>query len=321
MKKIHYISFFILTLIVAIIPFVCNIYYVTPDDPRYIGLVSGAYTGTPLKELVYIGTLLGGFEAWLYTLLPNYEWYSIIYYSCSLLSFCSLLYCSFHNNMHRLLKIAVITLLTILQIHLSLKPQFTTLATQLSFSSLVVFLNADKRRMHYLLCIFLFFLATQMRIAAAFLPYMVACPLLLRDFNHRNRAFWRKGIWLVGLLVVACITFSFDRINYKNDEWVNFNVTNDARAYIADNPLAETIASEITNPTDKIAFDLFYQYRIFDLNILTPEKIKQYQQICADRAVETIRYNIKQYLQIQMPSHYSIVTEASNIQTKCFKEN
>lgn len=52
--------FIVLTSIIAAIPFVCQVYYTTVDDFRYIALVSGAYTGTPAKELVYVCSILGG---------------------------------------------------------------------------------------------------------------------------------------------------------------------------------------------------------------------------------------------------------------------
>ena len=60
--------FFASIFIIAFIPFVFDVYYTTPDDPRYIALVSGAYTGTPEKELVYEGVILGLLESKLYSL-------------------------------------------------------------------------------------------------------------------------------------------------------------------------------------------------------------------------------------------------------------
>ena len=61
-------------LLIALIPFVFDVYFTTSDDPRFIALVSGAYTGSPEKELLYEGVILGFFESKLYSFSPDFEW-------------------------------------------------------------------------------------------------------------------------------------------------------------------------------------------------------------------------------------------------------
>ena len=299
-KKSDYIIILLLSILVALIPFVCNIYYATPDDPRYIGLVSGAYTGTPVKELVYVGTILGSIESWLYKYIPQIEWYSVIYYLLALSSFIAFLICTLNSHITRYGKYALLCAITAMQVYLSLTPQFTTLSTQLSFASLATFLTARGRKRSYIFSIIFFFLATQIRLAAAFLPYMVACPLLLLDANHRDRSWWEKSSWIVGLIMAASLTFLSDRFVYSSEEWISFNTTNDARAYIADNPTASDYSKEIKSQEDKLAFELLYRYRIFDLNILTPDKFQHYQQDLASKALSTIQSNIIPYFQVYL---------------------
>ena len=111
MKRTELLIIAILTLLVALIPFICNIYYVTPDDPRYIALVSGAYTGTPQKELIYIGSIYGALLAFLYDTIEGHEWYSIFYYFLSLICFLTLLQriiiCSLSRSMLPIIEASV----------------------------------------------------------------------------------------------------------------------------------------------------------------------------------------------------------------------
>ncbi len=299
-KRFQYLMFIVLTLFVGLIPFVFDIYYATPDDPRYIGLVSGAYTGTPVKELVYIGTLLGAFEAWLYSAFSGIEWYSVVYYILTLIGYCILIYCVLTHQLKKLEKVGLLFLLTTVQIYLSLSPQFTILATQLGLVSFVTILLANGRRRLYVMGLVIFFFATQMRFAAACLPYMIGFPLLLQRMNIRNRLWRAQATWLMGLLVVACLTFFADKYVYRSEKWEKFHVTNDARAYLADNPIAEKYAEELTGEEEELAYTLFYKYRLFELNIISPEKFQEYQRKISSRALTTIRYNLKPYLQVYM---------------------
>lgn len=290
------IFFVALTVLVAAIPFVFNIYYTTPDDPRYIGLVSGAYTGTPMKELIYVGTILGGIEAFLYSHFSALEWYSIIYYLLTLCSFCTLLAITLNKDKGRLEKYSLIILLFVSQIYLSLTPQFTTLATQLGFTSLVCVLRSNKSRSWAIVGLVFFFFATQMRFVAAFIPYMVACPLFIRTIKLSDKQWWKERVWLLGIIAVAAFTFTADKIAYRDPQWSEFDKANDARAYIADNPIAGDFKNELKDTKEAIAYDLLYSYRVFDTNITPPEKLIEYQQVFKGRALQTIRHNILPYI-------------------------
>ena len=172
-------------LLIALIPFVFDVYFTTSDDPRFIALVSGAYTGSPEKELLYEGVILGFFESKLYSFSPDFEWYSIVYYLCTLLAFAAILWQVLISFFSKWEKTVVVSLVLITQVYLSLTPQFTTLATQLSFASLILLLSPNGGKKKYWLSILLFFFATQFRLVAAFLPYMIACPLFLKDMNQQ----------------------------------------------------------------------------------------------------------------------------------------
>lgn len=296
MNKGHIIFILVSVFAIAIIPFVFDVYYTTPDDPRYIALVSGAYTGTPENELVFVGSMLGFFEAKLYSYFPGFEWYSIIYYIFTLSAFATILWQVLISGLGKWRKIALAVLVLITQVYLSLTPQFTTLATQLGFASFILQFSRNGGRKRFLLSLLLFLFAVQVRLAAAFIPYMIACPLFLKDINLKSSVWWKEKSWLIGVVLVAAVSFGVDKYAYRSEEWKTFNSINDARGYIADNPMAINYSNEIKDEEDRLAFDLYYRYRIFDLNILTPEKLNGYMQVFKDRTLDTIRFNGRDYL-------------------------
>ena len=296
MKKNRMFFFFVSVLVIAFIPFFFDVYFTTSDDPRFIALVSGAYTGIPVKELIYEGVILGFLETKLYSFAPDFEWYSIVYYLCTLFAFVAILWQVLICDFSKWKRIAVVSLVLITQIYLSFKPQFTTLATQLSFASIILGISPNGGYKKNWLSILLFFIATQFRLAAALLPYMIAWPLFLKDMNLRSSMWWKEKIWLIGIILVVLVSYGADKYTYRSEEWKTFNDINDARGYMADNPMAVTYSSEIKNEEDRLAFDLYYRYRIFDLNILTPEKFDGYEQVFKARVFDTIRYNGRDYL-------------------------
>ena len=281
---------------ISLIPFVFDVYFTTPDDPRYIALVSGAYTGTPEKELVYVGSILGFFEAKLYSFSTDLEWYSIVYYLCTLWAFAAIFWQVLIADFSKWKKIVIASLVLISQVYLSLTPQFTTLATQLGLASLVLLLSPNGGRKKYCFGILLFFFATQFRLAAAFLPYMIACPLFLKDMNMKSTKWWNEKLCFGGIFFVAFVSFAADKYVYRSEEWKTFNTINDDRQYLNDNPTAVYCSNGINNVEERLAYDLFFRHHIFDLNILTPSKFQEYERKFKQRAFDTIRFNARTYL-------------------------
>ena len=296
MNRANRIVLLVSKLAIALVPFVFDVYYTTPDDPRYIALVSGAYTGIPEKELIFVGAILGGIEARLYSYFPNFEWYSIAYYLFTLSAFSVILWQTLISDLDKWKKIVVALLVLITQVYLSLTPQSTTLATQLGFASFILLFSKNGGRKRYLLSWLLFFFATQMRFVAAFIPYMITCPLFLKNIDLQSSMWWKEKVWIMGIILVAAVSFCVERNVYSSEEWKSFNTVNNARGYIVDNPMAINYSHELKDEEDRLAFDLYYRYRIFDLNILTPEKLDEYQHVFKQRTYDSIRFNGRDYI-------------------------
>ncbi len=273
------------------------IYFSAADDPRYIYLLSGVYTGSPCAEVVFIGYLFSTLCSWLYSMYLGIEWYTVIFYGLYLLSYTVI---SWHvlkwKPQKTFVKYVVAFSFFVFQIYLLLIPQNTILSIELSFASLVVMLNSECRYRKQLYGILLFFIGTQIRFSAAFIPYMIACPLFLCNFRWNDASWWKNRILLAGLIVVAAITFFTNKSAYSGEQWKEFNEYNEARGFLADNPIAGEMTSQIASQENRLAYDLFYRYRIFDWNILTLEKIKNYKKIYEDKRDEVIRRNIRPYM-------------------------
>ena len=297
MRSVNTIWLLVSVIALLTILYLQPIYFLYSDDPRYIYLLSGVYTGTPCAEVVFMGYLFGKLCSWLYSISSSIEWYTVILYGLYLLSYIVI---TWHvlkwKPQKAFVKYIAASSFFVFQIYLLLIPQNTILSIELSFASLVVMLNSDycfKKKSYGIL---LFFIATQIRLSAAFIPYMIACPLFLCNFRWNDASWWKNRISLAGLIVVAAITFLTNKSAYSDEQWKEFNEYNEARGFLADNPIAGELTSQIANKEDRLAYDLFYRYRIFDQNILTLKKIKNYKKIYEDKRDEVVRKNIRPYV-------------------------
>lgn len=295
MKRNDLIIYGLSVLLILLIPFVVPICYATADDPRYIFLLSGSYTGEPCPDILYMGSFFSHFTSWLYGKWASVEWYSVIYYSLSLYAYVVLAWKILSKNWS-VLRYLVLAVFVLFYVYITMVPTNTVLASILGFASLLLMYQANGRKWEYVLGIVTFFLATEMRYAAAFVPYLIACPVFLKGFSFSDKAWWFHRIWLVGLLAVAFLTNWGMKQNYRGEEWETYQQYNRVRGALADNPALGNLSRTFGNEEDNIALDLFSQYRIFDREILTLDKIKRIQtQMKAVNNV-SVKQNAKTYV-------------------------
>lgn len=284
-------------LLILLLPFLFPICFATADDPRYIFLLSGSYLGKPCADILYMGSFFSHFTAWLYGMWASIEWYSIIYYTLSLYAFIVIGW-KILSKKWSVLRYFVFAVFVLFYVSISLMPTNTGLASVLGFTSLLLMFQANGSKKEYLLGALTFFLAAEMRYAAAFIPYMVACPVFLLGFGLKNRTWWAHRIWLVGLLLLAFISNCGVKQYYNGDEWQTFKQYNSARGTLADNPTLANYYKTFGDEEDDLALDLFAQYRIFDQDILTLENIRSIQTQLKSDKQESIRQNIKTYVEL-----------------------
>lgn len=295
MKRNDLIIYGLSVLLILLIPFLVPICYATADDPRYIFLLSGSYTGQPCPDILYMGSFFSHFTAWLYGKWASVEWYSVIYYSLSFYAFAVIAWKIIRRNWS-CLRYLVLAVFILFYVYVTLVPTNTILASILGFTSMLLMYQANGNKREYLLGIVTFFMATEMRYAAAFVPYMITCPIFLNDFSLKCKTWWSHRIWLAGVLAMAFLTNWGMKQNYKGEEWETYQQYNRVRGALADNPALENLSSTFGDEEDNIALDLFSQYRIFDREILTLEKIKSIQKQMKDANQVTVKQNAKTYV-------------------------
>lgn len=295
MKKKHFIL--LLTIILfAIIPVCFNIFWSAADDPRYIFMTSGAYTGTPSGSLMYVGSLYGSFIAFLYSITVNIEWYSLLYYFFFILSIAIITKKILWANIKAEIKYLGLSLILFTHTYMALSPQSTFLAADLSIASMAL-LYRYKNRINLIYAALVFFIATQFRLFGALMPYFIALPIF----------FFYKGVSLSNVrkyivpscifILLSAITFGSDYIRYNSTpEWHEFKKFDAARCYIADNPLSYKLSEHISNKEDKLSYDLFQKYRIYDTNIMTVDKMVNYASMMKKYRWKNIQNNIRSYV-------------------------
>ena len=294
--KFNKFLIFILSLLIASIPFILPIYYGS-DDPRSIYLISGVYTGKQCTNLVYNGVIFGEIVAWLYRLHKSIEWYSVVIYTLYLFAFLTTIWNLTCSNIQKKIKYLLLFLTTLIQIHLSLSPQYTLLASYLAFASFLAFLNIKRNKNNAILAIILFLASSELRSQAPYMPYIIGSPLLLYIFKTKKQL--RKSFFLtfVGLIIAATTSYTASHTgHYKSEKWKEFRVYNEARGNLADNRFSQFHATTLHNPEDSIAYELFYRYRLFDKDILTKSKLQSYDSYYSKRRVDCIRFNKNEYI-------------------------
>lgn len=282
-------------LIFVLLPFCIKIFWSAADDPRYIFMTSGAYTGTHSGSLLYVGSIYGNFVGWLYQLFPVLEWYSVIYYLLFTVSVFLLSKAILNSTLSREIKCSVYVILFITHLYMAISPQSTFLASDLSISTMVL-IRGKRSHAKFLLSFCLFFIATQMRLFGALMPYMIAMPIFMLSKNITIGNVKRYVMPFAVFFVLSCTSFLSDYLKYHStSEWTQFKKFDAARCYITDNPLSGELIDGIHNPKDKLAYMLFQKYRIYDTNVLPVEKMVHYADMMKTYRLKNIQNNIVPY--------------------------
>lgn len=282
-------------LYIAIIS-IFDIYWTASDDSRYIFASSGSYTGQPSSYLVYLGFIFGTFVSFLYSFYNGIEWFTCVYYLLFILSVLVLCYCILKSKLNEYFKYTLLVGTVLINIYFALNPQSTFLATHLSFTS-VVLLLVCRNKGALVTSLLLFFIATQLRLMAAFIPFVIAFPLFYHEVNINCRCILKKSLRLILFLLPVALTLVTNHFAYNCDsEWQHFLRYDKARCYIADNPQRDKLKLQLSNNEDILAYELFAKYRYYDENILPLEKMEKYASDMRHYSLDNIKENILQYV-------------------------
>ena len=228
-----------------------NAVFATNDDYRMRLIVSGAYTGAPSGQAVYLNILLGRALAGLYRAWPGVEWYGLFYYGTIYVFACvtdALLLCRARKATDFFFRLGCVALLSVVTLfnHL-LMPQFTAVAafwTALSVTACLAFFDAGSRAGKlfwaalYVVSVFMAMLVRRM-LFLMFLPMEVIFFLShVLEEGIGRKARWRRAVLCLAVFGAACAAIvdctAADYSANQSREYRDFLAFRDARGHLYD---------------------------------------------------------------------------------------
>lgn len=225
-------------IIFLFISWLLSISFETNDDVVMLMISSGAYSGTPDFHLVFINVIYGLLLKGLYFILPNLEWYTILFSLLHIISFSIILWVYNKRITTAFGQLLLLLLLLVLQARFIVGLQFTTTAAIVACAGLSLYFERGK--MVKFVGLFLFLIGSLIRFEAAMLCFGVYAPVMMFPLSGRirsKRQFLNTGLILSAILVLPVLARGVDAQVYKhNPEWRYYVDYNRVRGALNDNP-------------------------------------------------------------------------------------
>lgn len=219
------------------------------DDPYIEAMLSGAYTGTPEANVVYIKYPLAALLAYLYTVFPTVNWHFGLLEGCFV---ACVFFVNFRifSNIRKFWNKFIFSVLFMLMFLLCLAKLYTTAhysmcAAVLAGTGIFYFLTIKEGTtklnlaLNYIVCLFLLYLAYCLRARTLFMLLPIAFVAFLYKFFGAKPAFKKANIirWIIFPIVLFIGVGAIELIHssaYKSEEWKAFLKFNDARTTLFD---------------------------------------------------------------------------------------
>lgn len=277
------------------LPFWMTVYFDAHDDALMLLFASGAYTGTPETHLIYNNILYGYFLSGLYGLTSKIEWYTLIQYLIQVISFNVFFYHTLRLNISKVKHYLYTMVLMSIAILLLIRPQYTFISSEVSLASIVLIF--DKRtRLRYILAFLLFFIACNLRITAAIIPYIIVGPLMVFPFYFKIKEYRHRFIFFILLICTAGMMFFIDKQVYNsNSNWKKFTEYNAIRQYLIDNPAKNAYLPNIKSTDKYLEYDLIVNHRVIEGTIMSTADLQRAAHFTKKYIANNIYYNLYPY--------------------------
>lgn len=202
------------------------------DDSLMCLIASGNYSGTPDAHLVFINYFYGLIVKLFYVLLPEIEWYTVLFCLAHIVALSIIVHKIITNTNPPIIKYTFVILFYVIELVIIQSFQFTTTAALLALAGLLLIF--DSRKLVVISGIILILFGSLIRFEAVVLILIVAIPMYIRRLRE----------WKSLLLFVACLAVIFtfkliDKEIYNQDSyWKTYIEYNELRGKINDNPNA-----------------------------------------------------------------------------------
>jgi len=236
---------FLFSVLINIILFTLFFVLFTPrfainDDPAMMRIASGELLGEPNEHLIFINVIIGHFLKYMYTILPQWNWYVILFYACHFFSMVAVLYVFLRNQFSFYNVLLFLLLFAFVEVHFLTNLQFTTTAFVTGISGFLIlystgFMEAKDKWHGIIAGIILLVLSGLIRSQVFNALLLLWVPLIL------YRAYTDKSYQVVIPAAIAVILFfsagHYDD-NYYNlqPDWAYYTQYNSLRANLTDYP-------------------------------------------------------------------------------------
>lgn len=226
-------------LVIAIYP---PVWY-TNDDYRMMTIVSGAYTGTPNADIVFMRYPIGLMLSGLYTLTTQIPWYGIFTMLCMFIPccvFCHYIVKKAYLKNRTLLGVCiyVFAFLFLIRKYICL-PQFTLTSAFMGVGAIVLLyeMPSNKNIKHIVLAVICAVISFSVRSKGFYLllPVM-ALIIIVRLVNEKGTKIWKSFISVCLAVVVLCgSVYAVDYLAWnRSEEYQQFKSFNIARSMVYD---------------------------------------------------------------------------------------
>ncbi|MBR6256382.1 MAG: hypothetical protein IKR23_03305 [Lachnospiraceae bacterium] len=224
----------ILTLVFFIIPlFWGTPVYALNDDIQIRDILSGAYSGSPDLHTVYMGAVLSGILALLYTVIPFIPWYGLFLCAAPAAVFFIVCLVIMRSDKALLIRSLLITMMSGLCLWFLypayIMPHYTLVAAMFAAAALFLMMNRQ-----YMGGVIMLLICQQVRqqVFLMILPF-AAAVLLLCFIEDKDKHRELKKPLLIFAGTLACLLV-FNLIAYAGSSWQDYLKLNDARTQLYD---------------------------------------------------------------------------------------
>ena len=212
----------------------------TNDDFRMMTIVSGAYTGTPSADIVFMRYPVGLFLSALYRITTTIPWYGLFTMACMFFPSCIFGYYILKaagRKQHFLLGILLYVLLfgLFIQKYVCL-PQYTLTSAFMGVGAIVLLYEIPERHAvkQLFLAAFCAVLQFSIRSKAFYLLLPVLCLILLRRICMKFSEWKRLSVWGVAVFLLCLAVTGIDWVAWNRDGYQEFKAFKEARCAVYD---------------------------------------------------------------------------------------
>lgn len=222
---------------------VCPPVWYTNDDYRMMTIVSGAYTGTPSADIVFMRYPVGLMLSGLYSLTTQIPWYGLFTMLCMFVPSCIFCYYIVKKAYLKNYTVLGAVLYALLFVFLIRKyiclPQFTLTSAFMGTGAIVLFheMPADKNIKQIILAVICSVVAFSVRSKAFYmlLP-LIGLIILVRIINEKGTKIWKPftAVCLAALVLCGCV-YAVDYAAWnRSEDYQDFKRFNTARSEVYD---------------------------------------------------------------------------------------